>query len=127
MVIDALDECERDEDVRTLLCLLPQVQQSSSVQIRFLLTGRPELQIEQGFQQVPHDFQNVILYEIAAPIIRRDISFYFEHQFSKLREEEEQILPADWPDDKALNILVERTIPLFISAATICRFLRDKN
>ncbi|KAB8227880.1 uncharacterized protein BDW43DRAFT_323428 [Aspergillus alliaceus] len=41
IVIDALDECDQEDDVRVILRLLPRVQKSSSLQLRFLLTSRP--------------------------------------------------------------------------------------
>ncbi|KAJ5774917.1 WD-repeat protein [Penicillium paradoxum] len=129
VIIDALDECDRDDDIRALLWLLPQVQRSTSIRIRFFLTSRPERQINRGFQQIANDRQHFILHEIPAPVIRKDITLYFEHQILKLREEQEQErgLSPGWPGEDIFNILIERAIPLFISAATLCRFLRDRS
>ena len=76
IVIDALDECdsEDDKDIRVILRLLPQVQKSTSVQLRFLLTSRPELPIRLGFTEIMDAHQDLVLHEIPRPVIERDIS-----------------------------------------------------
>jgi hypothetical protein len=37
IVIDALDECDNDDEVRGILQLLPRVQTAGTIQLRFLL------------------------------------------------------------------------------------------
>jgi hypothetical protein len=124
IVIDALDECEWEHDIRTLLKLLPRVQKSMSLQLRFLLTSRPEFPIRLGFRGLTDDHQDLVLHEIPKPIIKHDISLYFEDKFFQLRLE--RSLPSDWPGDETVKILVERAMPLFISAATLYRFIGDE-
>lgn len=58
-------------------------------------------------------------------MIERDISLYFEDQFSCLRQE--RSFASDWPGDETVKILGERALPLFIAAATLSRFIRDVN
>lgn len=125
IVIDALDECdsEDDKDIRVILRLLPQVQKSTSVQLRFLLTSRPELPIRLGFTEIMDAHQDLVLHEIPRPVIERDISLYFEYHFSCLRQE--RSFASDWPGDATVKILIDRAVPLFIAAATLCRFIRD--
>jgi hypothetical protein len=124
IVIDALDECDQEDDIRVILRLLPQVQKSNLVQLRFLLTSRPELPIRLGFKGIADGHQDLVLHEIPKPVIEHDISLYFEYKFSKLRQE--RPFPSDWPGGETIKILVKRTIPLFISAATLYRFISDK-
>jgi hypothetical protein len=124
IVIDALDECEREDDIRILLQLLPLVQKSKSLQLRFLLTSRPDWPIKLGFRRVTDDHQDLVLHEIPKPMIEHDISLYFEDKFFQLRLE--RSLPSDWPGDETIKVLVERAMPLFISAATLYRFIGDK-
>ena len=52
VVIDALDECERESDIRIILQLLPQVAEAKSIGLRFFLTSRPELPTKLGFRKV---------------------------------------------------------------------------
>jgi hypothetical protein len=39
IMIDALDKCERDDDIRVILQLLPQLQKSGAVRLRVFLTS----------------------------------------------------------------------------------------
>ncbi|OQE62988.1 hypothetical protein PENNAL_c0253G00080 [Penicillium nalgiovense] len=123
IVIDALDECDSEDDIKIILRLLPRVRNSTSVQLRFLLTSRPELPIRLGFEGIIDAHQDLILHEIEKPLIERDISLYFEDQFQRLKQR--RSFPPDWPGDAATKELVDRAVPLFIAAATICRFIGD--
>ncbi|CAG8140451.1 unnamed protein product [Penicillium nalgiovense] len=123
IVIDALDECGLEDDIGTILRLLPQVQKSTSVQLRFLLTSRPELTIRLGFEGIADAHQDLVLHEIEMPVIEHDISLYFEDQFQRLKQR--RSFPSDWPGDAATKGLVDRAVPLFIAAATLCRFIDD--
>mgnify|MGYP001222990039 CR=1 FL=1 len=125
VVIDALDECEGENEVEAILGMLPQVKESNSVQLRFFLTSRPEWPIRSGFRSksVLDNHQDIILHKISEEVIRHDISLYFNHKFSELRDKHS--LPPDWPGNEAVEALVERAVPLFISAATLFRFISD--
>jgi hypothetical protein len=124
IVIDALDECDQEDDIRVILRLLPCVQKSSSIQIRFLLTSRPELPIRLGFKGITNDHQNLMLHRIPKAVIEHDIRLFFENKFLQLREDCD--LPSDWPGEVTIDALIERAVPLFISATTLYRFISDK-
>jgi hypothetical protein len=51
LVIDGLDECTQD-DVQTILHLLPQLQRSTYVPISIFLTSRPDSTVHQGFRDL---------------------------------------------------------------------------
>ncbi|KAM5470729.1 hypothetical protein MauCBS54593_003770 [Microsporum audouinii] len=122
IIIDALDKCKQ-EDTQAILQLLPRVQKSKSVQLQFLLTSRPDLPIRLGFKGINSDYQDLILHEIPIPVIKHDIELYFKGKFSKLRQE--RSFSPGWPGDECIKTLVERAVPLFIAAATLCRFISD--
>lgn len=124
IVIDALDECEGDNDIRLILQILPRLQTSHSLRLRVFLTSRPELPIRLGFSKLTnHDYQDMILHEIPREVIKHDISLFLNHRLSEIRTE--RLLPINWPGDIKLQRLVEMSIPLFIFAATICRIFED--
>ncbi|KAJ5382563.1 hypothetical protein N7517_000474 [Penicillium concentricum] len=125
IVIDALDECDLEDDIEIILRLLPQVQKSTSVQLRLLLTSRPELPIKLGFNKITDDHQDLVLHEMAKPVIEHDISLYFEDQLLRLKQRSS--FPPDWPGKEATRELVDRAVPLFIAAVTLCRFISDPN
>ncbi|KAF7133693.1 hypothetical protein CNMCM5793_004991, partial [Aspergillus hiratsukae] len=125
IVIDALDECENDNDIRVILEVLPRVQESNYAPLRFFVTSRPELPIHLGFQTVKDSHQDLILHEIPEPIIERDISLFLEHKLAKIRKE--RALSMGWPGKTDIQALLTMSVPLFIFAATICRVFEDHN
>ncbi|KAL5040787.1 hypothetical protein BDW71DRAFT_212785 [Aspergillus fruticulosus] len=123
IVVDALDECDHDNDIQVILQLLPRAQEVHSVCLRFFITSRPELPIRLGFRTIGH--RDLILHEVPKPIIERDISLFLEEKFGSIRHK--RSLSSDWPGYATVQTLVTMSIPLFIFAATICRLLEDHN
>ncbi|KAL3466580.1 hypothetical protein BJX64DRAFT_231720 [Aspergillus heterothallicus] len=128
VVIDALDECGSDverSEIKSVLQLLPRVQSLERLHLRFLLTSRGEWHIRQGFRSKVKGnlLQELDLYNVPLSEITRDISIFFDHSFQNMREA--RGLRPHWPGDRAKKLLLDKTVPLFISAATLCRFIRD--
>jgi hypothetical protein len=132
IVIDALDECEREGDIRNMLHLLSQTQHLNSIHIRIFLTSRPELPIRLGFKKMSADaHQDVILQDIPKATIEHDMSSFLKAEFKKIRDDynhshpAEPSLPQDWPGEQSIRALSEMAVPLFIFAATVSRFVGD--
>lgn len=126
IVIDALDECDGDNDTRLILQLLSQFRKLSTLYLKIFLTSRPELPIRLGFSDIAiQEHQDLILHEIPEEIIKHDISLFFHHRLSKIRCESS--LPDDWPGEVDFWKLINLSIPLFIFATTICRLFEDPN
>ncbi|CRG91478.1 Vegetative incompatibility protein HET-E-1 [Talaromyces islandicus] len=127
IVIDALDECAQDGD--TLLRLLSQTRHRWSPSLQIFITSRPEQQIRSGFTDVPEDVrENIELHEIPQPIIKQDIATFLQYRFAQIQEQYTKnggLLPLNWPGREAMSVLVEMAVPLFIFAATLCRFVED--
>ncbi|KAJ6031516.1 hypothetical protein N7540_002248 [Penicillium herquei] len=125
IVIDALDECDTDHDIRVILQLLPQLQ-LSTIRLRIFLTSRPELPIRIGFSKMKnHQYQDLALHEIPEEVTAHDISLFLRDRFWKIQDEKLHI-PIDWPGEDAIRTLVQMSVPLFISAATVCRYVESK-
>ena len=131
MVIDALDECEHEDNIRLILRLLPQLHESGSVHLRIFLTSRPELPIRLGFGQLEdNEHQDLVLHEIPRHIIEHDIYVFLKAKFSKTRQDysvKGRRLPPDWPGDDNLRTLVTMAAPLFVFAATVYRFVNERS
>jgi NACHT domain len=131
IVIDALDECEKEKDIREILRLLAKVKDVRPVCLRIFVTSRPELPIRLGFAEISEETrQDLALQEIPEVDIEHDMSTYLRHEFMRIRVEyskrsPQRPLSADWPGDRNIQILVKMAIPLFIFAATVCRFVAD--
>ncbi|KAH8650313.1 hypothetical protein BGZ60DRAFT_473956 [Tricladium varicosporioides] len=124
LVIDALDECDKDEHIRMILRFLAEARTLKTARLRVFLTSRPEIPIRHGFYQIPdaehHDF---ILHNVSPTIVNRDISLFLEYNLGIIRQE--WTLGTDWPGEVVLRQLVLHACGLFIWAATACRFIRE--
>lgn len=124
MVIDALDECEHDQDTQNIIRLLPLLQKAKSLCLRIFLTSRPELPISLGFSEIGDDeYQDLALHEIPEKVTERDIHLFLLDRFAKIRHDRN--ISQDWPGDDVMQELVRLSVPLFISAATVCRYIRN--
>ncbi|KAJ6024792.1 hypothetical protein N7540_005589 [Penicillium herquei] len=130
IVIDALDECDGDNDIKLIIHLLFRLQEIKTVRLRVVLTSRPELPIRLGFDDEKRHGKNrhdLVLHELPAPEIKRDIRLFLKDKLSAIQREHEQELPSDWPGNTRLEQLVQIALPLFIFAATLCRFVGDED
>ncbi|KAJ5663963.1 hypothetical protein N7507_004694, partial [Penicillium longicatenatum] len=109
IVIDALDECENAEEISVILEHLPQTQDSHN------------------FEDLPHEptrKSNSLLHDISDASIEHDISLFLQDRFVKVRSSE--IAPEGWPRENEIQTLLKMTVPSFISAATVCRFIENE-
>ncbi|PGH05022.1 hypothetical protein AJ79_06909 [Helicocarpus griseus UAMH5409] len=120
IVVDALDECEGDNDVRSIVQLFSEAR-SLRIPLRILMTSRPEVSVRHGFHNISAEHRNLILHNIMPSIVDNDIAIYLKHTLENIRQEHG--LAADWPGERAIRHLVEKAGGLFIWAATACRFI----
>ncbi|KAK3363905.1 hypothetical protein B0T25DRAFT_627877 [Lasiosphaeria hispida] len=132
VVVDALDECDREDDAIAIVRILSRAKEAASVRLRCFITSRPELPIRLGFGQIQGDYQDVALHRIPEPIVKYDISAFLRHELASIRDrynsqapEGLQVLPG-WPGEDIIGVLAQMAVPLFIFAATVCRFVEDK-
>jgi NACHT domain len=125
LVVDALDECEGENDIRGILQLFNEAKSLANIRLRVFITSRPESPIRLGFRAMPwivyHEF---FLHNVRQTIIDRDISIFLGHMFGEIKVEFKD-LSEDWPGDEKINSLVKKASGLFIYAATVCRFIKD--
>ncbi|EJT76906.1 hypothetical protein GGTG_06820 [Gaeumannomyces tritici R3-111a-1] len=132
VVVDALDECDREDDATTLVSLLSRAKEATSVRIRFFVTSRPELPICLGFKDIGDSYKDLALHEIPAADVREDISTFLRSELARIRhnfnkELAPPELPPDWPPSTKLESLIDMAVPLFIFASTACRFIADSD
>lgn len=133
VVIDALDECDQEEDVKRIISLLSRAKSLTAVRLRVLVTSRPELHIRLGFTEISGAYTDLALHTIPESVVERDISAFLEYRMRQIRREfnktvhERRMLPADWPGQTNIQNLVTMAVPLFIFAATACRFISDRD
>lgn len=137
IVIDALDECDHEKHVNDILSILLKVKQDveelSSIKVKFLMTSRPEDYIrdvmnnehfKDRWKETPLDEE---------PETKDDISVFVRSRLETFRDvmnqkatRENQRLFLSWPGEDKTTRLIEMAVPLFIFAATACRFIKDR-
>ena len=130
VVIDGLDECT-NPDVQCLLLralagALPHIPYS----FRFLVTSRPEAHITHVFDHDPA-LQTIPVqrYNLSDdPDADMDIRHFLEKEFVDIRKVHRlrKHLPHTWPDQKAIDSLVERSSGHFIFASTVIRYIQSQ-
>lgn len=132
IVIDALDECGSEDDMRALIGVLSKAQNTITPRVKFFLTSRPELPIRLGFENIGGKYDNLLLAAVPATTIALDIELFMRDKLQTIKTDynlsvsEHRKIAADWPGKDSLQKLIATAIPLFIAAATICRFLSDR-
>ncbi|KAL7807593.1 quinon protein alcohol dehydrogenase-like superfamily [Trichoderma gracile] len=132
IVVDALDECGLEKSMRTLINTLSQAQNTNNPRLKFFLTSRPELPIRLGFEDISGKYDNMLLAVVSTPTIEHDIELFMRHQLDRIKQDynksvtQHRKISDDWPGATVIQKLVASAIPLFIVAATICRFLNDR-
>jgi WD40 repeat protein len=124
IIIDALDECDNEDDIKSILHLFSQLHIVQGARIRIFITTRPEPPVRSEFERISEAIhRDVILTEIPKNVIEADISTFMTSKLDRIRNDNR--LDENWPGDQISQILVQTASPSFISAATICRFIGD--
>ncbi|KAH8588760.1 WD40-repeat-containing domain protein [Bisporella sp. PMI_857] len=124
LVVDALDECEGDNNVRIILELLAEARSLKTVRLRVFLTSRPEIPIRDSMHHsIRAERLHVALHNVPLMNVNHDILLFLEYNLGKIRRE--LTFEEDWPGEEVLRQLVLYACGLFIWAATACRFIRE--
>lgn len=129
-VIDALDECERESDIKLLVQLFFRAKAELPTAVKMFLTSRPELPLRLEFAKGPHE--DVVLHDMPQPLIERDMSVFLAYRLSEIRMNfnasvsEARRLHPDWPSESVIRSLATMSTPLFIFAATVCLFIAHR-
>jgi hypothetical protein len=132
IIIDALDECEKEDDIRRLTYQISRGAGLTSVRWRAFLTGRPELPVRLGIDVIRGDVERRQLELVPETDIQHDLTSFFRTRFVKIRDDFNRVchadsqLPQEWPGLDVTQQLVQMAVPLFIFAATVCRFIEDR-
>ncbi|KAF9503562.1 hypothetical protein BS47DRAFT_788982 [Hydnum rufescens UP504] len=121
IVLDALDECEKQGAATILKLLLSRTSQLPF--LRILITSRPEQHISSVFSE-PKNFAKRILHDIEASVIEEDLRLYIRSELRRVLEDPDLANVPDWTEGE-INALVEKSGKLFIYAATSIRFIGD--
>ncbi|KAG7284866.1 hypothetical protein NEMBOFW57_009481 [Staphylotrichum longicolle] len=124
VVVDALDECDNDDDVSLLIRCMAAAVAVEHINIRVFVTSRPDQPISIGFNSIAAEaHQDFILHDIEQSIVDQDLAVYYEYQLGQMVRTSG--LDAAVLRDGVIEKLAKKSCRLFIHAATACRFVRE--
>lgn len=122
LIVDALDECDDEKNIRVILRLFSEARVLEAARIRIFITSRPETPIRHGVSELPGAaHRDFVLHNISPTTVDHDISVYLEYHLGILGQD--RTMEAGWPGQEAIKCLIENACGLFIWAATTCRFI----
>ncbi|KAH9225242.1 hypothetical protein K456DRAFT_1776097 [Colletotrichum gloeosporioides 23] len=124
IVIDALDECERTDHLSDVLALLSETGNTNTVCLRVLLTSRSTPVVTAALDNVR--YRSLDLDAEHRDETQTDVTTFLKRRFASIKTKWD-ILEL-WPDQNQLERLIHLSTtpsPLFIYAATLCRFIDD--
>jgi hypothetical protein len=131
IVIDALDECEDDKDIRKICDLLLKLHGLRTVRLRVFLTSRyvhPIFGTFKSVQKQHYACRRLSLLEDFVHETKDDIFAYLRERFHTIKDDSE-ITEDPWPTPEDLHRLLTLATtpsPLFIYASTLCLFVEDR-
>ena len=124
LIVDALDECENQDDIITFIQLLAEIRSLGFGRLRVFLTSRPELPVQNRHRFLPvADQHNCILHEEPLSEVENDIALFLRHNFDELKRNGTSLFTPEWPGAAEIDCLVARASGLFIWADTACRYI----
>jgi archaellum biogenesis ATPase FlaH len=125
VVIDGLDECAARDRIAAFIGLLGEMMNGRTIPLRFLLTSRPERDIEVAFRS--HINSDTALW-LALEDSRDDVRLYLRTNLLQIRQKFAEVMknePSQWPSESVLDNLVKKSEGLFIYARTAVQYIGD--
>ncbi|KAJ7323612.1 hypothetical protein DFH08DRAFT_887484 [Mycena albidolilacea] len=127
LLIDGLDECEGENVQQEVLRIVSDAVRENIRMFRILITSRPEPHIREIFER-----------SSVKPLFRglnitpsfNDVKKYLRDEFCRIHREHRETMeaiPTPWPPWNVLNGLVEKSSGYFIYAATVIKFVDDRD
>ncbi|KAF7328549.1 NACHT domain-containing protein [Mycena venus] len=126
IIIDGLDECE-GHDIQQEILRAIAITQQENLPLRFFIVSRPEPHITEMFREPGLDqFHRPFYIDQSF----KDVRCYLEDEFKRIHESHHitmVTIPRPWPSPEVVELLVQKSSGYFIYAATVIRFVDDKN
>ena len=129
VIIDALDECRDKEPESAILSILSKYVHEIP-NVKFFITGRPELRIRAGFRlESLLPLTKVLkLHKVNPEEVNNDIKLFLQVRLAELAKKRSDCdLAQDWPGSSNIGILCKKAAGFFIYASTVVKFFMSNN
>jgi hypothetical protein len=128
IIIDALDECDKERGTEggDLIPLILRELPTSGLNIKVLITSRPERSIQEMFKVTGHEINihdTTVLHDMDESAAKEDIASYLAYHLQRIQVDRN--IHPPWPGDEAFNDLVKCAGLFFIFATTIVNIIAD--
>ena len=126
IIIDALDECNDEKPASAVLSVLGKFV-SEIPAVKFLITGRPEPRIWEGFHLplLAEATDVFVLHEVEPSQVAGDVQLFLRHELSDLGSRQRGL--GDWPTEGQLDLLCDRAAGLFVYAVATVQFIKKRS
>jgi hypothetical protein len=127
LLIDGLDECEGQNVQQELLRVISDAVREHPNVLRILVASRPEPHIREIFEQPS---VNPFCSSLNLQQSFADVGRYLRDEFLRIHHEHHETMggvPTPWPPWNILSLLVEKSSGYFIYAATVIKFIDDRD
>jgi len=131
LVVDALDECTKEEHIEDFLSVLEDLKTIKFVRFRILITSRDVPVISDGMIALEENVERFDLSEIPPCEINGDLHNYYENELKLIKErylrrrKGEKPDLEGWPKEADIGRLVENAQGLFQFAKTACLIIGE--
>jgi hypothetical protein len=127
LVLDALDECDKDKGTEggDLLPLLIQSLSKIPFPVKIFVTSRPEHSISMMLNEpeLCGPTNVFVLHAVALTVVAADIGLYLTSEFKDIARRRMPRHDQAWPAQHDIDALVALATPLFVFASTVIRFV----
>ncbi|KAJ7243987.1 hypothetical protein C8J57DRAFT_1083325, partial [Mycena rebaudengoi] len=128
IIIDGLDECN-DPAVQqeVLRCIGNSICKQDSTPLQFLIASRLEPHIRETFKA---SFFEDLHHSLNVDQSFEDVRKYLEDEFARIHRDHHETMAgvwSPWPSPEVIKYLVEKSSGYFIYAATVIKFVDDRN
>ncbi|KAJ7433086.1 hypothetical protein B0H11DRAFT_2122972 [Mycena galericulata] len=127
LLIDSLDECNSEAVQQEILRLLCFAGYEYPRMLRIIVASRPESHIREIFEGTS---ANGLFCDLNIGQSFTDVEIYLRSEFSRIHREHHDTMgtiPTPWPSKQIINTLVSRSSGYFIYAATVIKFIDDRD
>lgn len=122
VIIDALDECD---DPLPVITLIAKALTQHPGLLKFIITSRPEIYIQDTFQS-PEAYSITQILSLRDFDAQDDISRFLAHRFAEIYQRHHRVMrniPQPWPSQDIFDRIMRNASGLFIYASTILQFV----
>ncbi|KDR71138.1 hypothetical protein GALMADRAFT_807798 [Galerina marginata CBS 339.88] len=128
IIIDGLDECSTPDKQSHLLKVLVRMLQKCAIPLKVLIASRPEIEIKAAFNSAPLTSLATRLALDNSFKPGADIRHFLRATFQTIKGTHpfKSRIPASWPNEQDLEVLVHKSSRQFIYAAIVAKFVSSR-